>query len=71
MGNNTDGLLGLTNDPGDPNWLDIAKTAGKLTNAIFAFDLRNQNKTTYFYAGSESFPANDAASKLTWVGVTM
>ena len=33
MGNTTDGLLGLTNDPDSPNWLDLAYQSGQLPDA--------------------------------------
>ena len=33
MGNDTDGLLGLTNDKSSPNWLDLAYQSGQLPDA--------------------------------------
>eukprot|EP00828_Plagiopyla_frontata_P026311 TRINITY_DN343_c0_g2_i3.p1 TRINITY_DN343_c0_g2~~TRINITY_DN343_c0_g2_i3.p1 ORF type:complete len:362 (-),score=46.06 TRINITY_DN343_c0_g2_i3:1305-2390(-) len=66
MGNQTDGLLGLANDKNSPNWLDLAYQAGQLSDAQFAFDLRNQATVTYFFAGSSSFN-----EKVTWIDVSM
>jgi len=34
---------------------------------MFAFDLRNADVVTYFYASSTSFPSNESVSLLRWV----
>lgn len=48
------------------NWLELAVQANQLPDSVFAFDLRNQSTSTYFYAGKASFPTADAYATLNW-----
>lgn len=69
MQNTIDGLVAL-GYADDLNFMDVAVQKYQLTDAIFAFDLRNQDTVTYFYAGSTSFPAADKIASLHWLDVT-
>lgn len=59
------GLMGLSNDQSWKNFLEVAVTAGLLTDAKFGFRLKDTDIKTYFYIGSSSFPS----LTLTWFPV--
>ena len=65
MGNATNGLLGLGAE-GSKNFVQIAAENKELPDSIFAFDLRNQNVASYFFAGSTTFPTGCSVSQLHW-----
>lgn len=51
-----DGLMGVSNDNQYRNILEVAHSEQKMKDSMFAFALNDEDKTTYFYAGSQSLP---------------